>query len=83
MNIITVFERFPAQVDCIKHLEKARWGDQVTCPYCTSTNTKPLQHRHRCYTCKTSFSVTVGTIFPPYPYAPSEVVPCSYAHAEC
>ena len=63
MNIITVFERFPTQVDCIKHLENSRWGDQVTCPYCTSNNTRPLQHRHRCYACKTSFSVTVGTIF--------------------
>ena len=63
MNIITVFERFPTQADCIKHLEKARWGDQVLCPYCKSSNTAPLQHRHRCYSCKTSFSVTVRTIF--------------------
>ena len=63
MNIITVFQRFTTQQDCIKHLEKARWGGQIACPYCKSDNTAPLAHRHRCYTCKTSFSVTVGTIF--------------------
>ena len=28
-----------------------------------SLNTALNQHRHRCYDCKTSFSVTVGTIF--------------------
>ena len=63
MNIITVFERFPTQEACIKHLEAARWGDMVTCPYCKSDNTAPMENRHRCYDCKTSFSVTVGTIF--------------------
>ena len=63
MNIIQIFELFPDQDACIKHLEKARWGDNPVCPYCTSTNTAPCEHRHRCYDCKTSFSVTVGTIF--------------------
>ena len=63
MNIMQVFERFPTQQDCIAHLEAARWGDKPSCPYCGSLNTAPNQHRHRCYDCKTSFSVTVGTIF--------------------
>ena len=63
MNIVQVFERFPTQKDCISHLEQARWGNQPVCPYCKSIRTAPLQHRHRCYACKTSFSVTVGTIF--------------------
>ena len=63
MNIIQVFERFPTQQDCISHLEAARWGDKPSCPYCGSLNTARNQHRHRCYACKTSFSVTVGTIF--------------------
>ena len=63
MNIIQVFERFPTQKDCIAHLEAARWGDKPNCPYCGSLNTARNQHRHRCYDCKTSFSVTVGTIF--------------------
>ena len=63
MDIVTVFERFPTQKSCIDHLEQARWQGTPRCPYCTSTNTAPLQHRRRCYACKTSFSVTVGTIF--------------------
>ena len=63
MNIIQVFQRFPTQKDCLTHLENSRWGDKAICPYCGSINAAPLQHRHRCYDCKTSFSVTVGTIF--------------------
>ena len=63
MNILEVFEQFPTQESCIKYLEKVRWHGEIRCPYCTSTNTAPAEHRHRCYTCKTSFSVTVGTIF--------------------
>ena len=63
MNIIEIFEQFPDQRSCIEFLEQARWKGTPHCPYCGSTNTAPNQHRHRCYDCKTSFSVTVGTIF--------------------
>ena len=66
MNIIQIFERFPTQESCIEHLERARWDGKPVCPYCGSVNTKPSsdgRRRHRCYDCKTSFSVTVGTIF--------------------
>ncbi len=66
MDIIGIFERFPTQADCIAHLEATRWGDEVACPYCGSVNTarsNDKRRRHRCYDCKTSFSVTVGTIF--------------------
>jgi transposase-like protein len=63
MNILEVFKQFPTQESCVKYLEKVRWGGEIRCPYCTSTNTAKADHRHRCYTCKTSFSVTVGTIF--------------------
>ena len=68
MNIIQIFERFPTQNDCIAYLEAARWPEEVSCPYCGSVHTargtdKHRPHRHHCYDCKTSFSVTVGTIF--------------------
>ena len=63
MNIVQIFQTFPTQESCISHLEKARWGGTVSCHYCGSFNTAKSQHRHRCYDCKTSFSVTVGTIF--------------------
>lgn len=65
MNIIEVFRKFPTQESCIRHLEKARWGDTPVCAYCGSTNTYPLKGelRHHCNACRKSFSVTIGTIF--------------------
>ena len=63
MNIVRIFERFPTQESCIARLEQARWGGTPKCAYCDSDNTIRNQHRHYCYDCKTSFSVTVGTIF--------------------
>jgi len=64
MNIMRVFNQFPAQGDCLAHPETSLGGAaNRVCPYCGSANTTRNQHRHRCYDCKTSFSVTVGTIF--------------------
>ena len=65
MNIIQVYKRFPTHDDCIAHLEKVRWNDEPTCPYCNSKNSTPLpkERRHHCNNCNTSYSVTVGTIF--------------------
>lgn len=63
MNIIQVFQKFPTQESCVEHLEKVRWGDTPKCPYCHSERTTRNAKRHYCYNCKTSFSVTVGTIF--------------------
>ena len=54
MNITQVFEKVPTQKDCIAHLEKTRWGDKPNCPYCKSDNTTRMQHRHRCYNCRTA-----------------------------
>lgn len=65
MNLIQVFEKFPTQDKCIEHLEKVRWQDKPRCPYCQSDRATPVpaEQRHHCNNCKTSFSVTVGTIF--------------------
>ena len=63
MNILQVFQKFTTQKDCIEYLEKTRWGDDPVCPYCGSGRTGRLQKLHHCHACKTSFSVTVGTIF--------------------
>jgi|GEM_PF-1791773 len=48
---------------CIAQLEQIRWSNESTCPYRNSTNISRNQHHHHCHNCKTSFSVTVGTIF--------------------
>jgi transposase-like protein len=65
MDIVTVYETFPTNDDCIAHIEKVRWGNAPTCPYCKSHKQTPMpkQKRYHCNNCNTSFSVTVGTIF--------------------
>lgn len=67
-SIISIYRRFPTQDDCLKHLEKVRWGDDPTCPYCGADTVceKTEQYRRsrmQCWSCRKSFSVTVGTIF--------------------
>ena len=51
--------------ECQKIFEHLRWGELTICPYCTSTSTSalPMENRHHCNVCNTSFSVTVQTIF--------------------
>lgn len=65
MDLSEVYDLFPTEADCIAHIEQARWGGIPTCPYCQSEKTTPLplELRHHCNSCKTSFSVTVGTVF--------------------
>lgn len=65
MDITEIYRRYPAKIDCIKHLEQARWNGKPICPYCKSDHTTPLpkEHRHHCNTCYTTFSVTVNTVF--------------------
>lgn len=65
MNIIQIYERFPTENDCIAHIERVRWNGKPICPYCKSDRVSPMprEQRHHCNNCKTSFSVTVDTIF--------------------
>jgi transposase-like protein len=65
MNIIQIYKQFPTEKDCIQHLETVRWHGTPTCPYCKSGRATPVpkEQRYHCNNCKTSFSVTVGTIF--------------------
>jgi len=65
MNIVQIYRTYPKRQDCINHLEKVRWNNKPTCPYCKSTNQTPMpkENRYHCNTCNTSFSVMVGTIF--------------------
>lgn len=65
MNLIEVFTKFKTQKDCILHLESVRWKDVATCPYCKSEKSHKNndENRHYCHNCKTSYCVTVGTIF--------------------
>ena len=68
MTVLEVFERFPDQESCIKHLEQVRWGDTPCCPHCESECVGPKNEsnkvgRWNCYDCKSSFNVLSKTIF--------------------
>ena len=65
MKLLDFYRKYPTQKDCLKQLEKLRWSDLPTCPYCSSGNSTslPKESRHHCNNCNTTFSVTVGTIF--------------------
>jgi transposase-like protein len=67
-SIIEVYRRWPTHTDCIAHLERVKWGESPTCPYCGAD--KIARHRElvrddrwQCSICHKSFAVTVGTIF--------------------
>ena len=65
MDLNLIYQRFPTQADCIRHLEQTMWGDTPVCPYCQSgTQTAvPKESRYHCNGCNRSYSVTVNTIF--------------------
>ncbi len=65
MNIIQIYRQFPTNEDCLRYLEKVRWGETPVCPYCRAAKSTPVDKelRHHCNNCNTSFSVTVNTIF--------------------
>ena len=63
MNLIELSEKFPTETEAIKHFELIRWGKKTKCAYCGSTDVSGFdaQQRRKCYQCKKTFSVTVGT----------------------
>ncbi len=65
MNIIQIYKQFPTNEDCLRYLEKVRWGGTPVCPYCHAAKSTAVDKelRHHCNNCNTSFSVTVNTIF--------------------
>ncbi len=65
MNIVKIYKLFPAEKDCLNHIENVRWHGKPQCTYCQSTKVTPMpkESRYHCNNCNTTFSVTVGTIF--------------------
>ena len=65
MDLVEIYERFPTEVDCVVHLEQARWKGEPICPYCKSYRVTALRKepRHHCNNCNTTFSFAVDTIF--------------------
>ncbi len=68
MKLVTIFSKFPTQQACIDHLEKARWADKPTCPFCGSDRVARKRENQRigrwnCHKCHNSYNVLTGTIF--------------------
>lgn len=63
MNIIEITNKFPTELDAIKHFELVRWNKQVNCPYCNSIKLsgRTKDFRFKCYNCNKTFSVTTKT----------------------
>jgi transposase-like protein len=66
-SIVEIYRRFPTPEAATAHLEKVRWGDDPSCPYCgcftAARHNETGRARWQCWSCNKSFSVTVGTIF--------------------
>jgi transposase-like protein len=60
----SVYEAFPTQHTCLRHLEKVLWDGAPVCPYCDAYHhTKIPNDRYKCNDCNKSYRVTVNTIF--------------------
>jgi transposase-like protein len=63
--MVQLHKQFKTQDDCIKYLEQLRWNGKPRCPYCNNTKQTPLpkEQRYHCNACRSTYSVTVGTMF--------------------
>lgn len=67
-SLIEIYRRFPTREAATAHLEQVRWPHGPECVYCGATTTAKHSEggqadRWQCWSCKRSFSATVGTIF--------------------
>ena len=65
IDLKKMYKMFPSEQSCYDYLEKTIWDNVPMCPYCKSIKhtALPKENRYRCNTCKTTYSVTVNTIF--------------------
>lgn len=63
MNIVEISNKYPTELDAIKHFERVRWNKTITCPYCKSKKigNRNKDFRYHCKDCQKSFSVSTGT----------------------
>jgi len=65
-SLLELTNRFPTEKSCHKFLANHRWGDNVACPHCQSTEKIyriESRNLYKCGKCVKQFSVKVGTIF--------------------
>ena len=64
-NLIELLTYFKNEQVCRNYLEKMRWNNQITCPYCKHEKVFKYSNgkTYCCAGCNKQFSVRVGTIF--------------------
>jgi transposase-like protein len=67
-GLVEIYRRFPTPEAAVAHLERVRWPEGPVCPYCGARTVarkteKGQADRLQCWSCRRSFSATVGTIF--------------------
>lgn len=63
-SLNAIYRTLPTRGDCLDHLERVLWSDgKPQCPYCgyRRATSLPVERRHHCNACNTSYSVLVGT----------------------
>ncbi len=65
LDLLEFYRLFADELRCKAFLEKARWADKISCPYCLSTKVYTFSNKtlYKCGKCRKQFSVRVGTIF--------------------
>jgi transposase-like protein len=65
MNLIDIMKKYPTEKAALLHLEKVRWSDRITYPYCGSDRItfKLDELRYHCNEENRNFSVRAKTIF--------------------
>lgn len=63
MDIIEISNKFPNELDAIKHFETVRWGEIKVYAYCESENlgVRQKDYRFRCKKYERTFYVTTNT----------------------
>ena len=69
MDLQTIQEKFNTHLKCVKHLERARWGNEPFCAHGCENSTITVRKgndktpKYHCNSCNKDFTVLTGTIF--------------------
>jgi transposase-like protein len=65
-SLIELFDYFSTEEKCQEYFELLRWNGVASCPYCESERVNKLNgktKKFKCYGCRKTFGIKVGTIF--------------------
>lgn len=63
MDLYSISKNFPDEIAVTNYFEYVRWGHNIRCSHCGSTqiSKRYTDFRYKCNACKSRFSVTTGT----------------------